>query len=60
VAVAFALTRVMTGLLFGVRPTDPLTFTAIVLGLMGVGLAACYLPARKATRIDPLAALRQE
>jgi putative ABC transport system permease protein len=57
---AFSLTRVMTSLLFSVSPTDPLTFTVILLALIAVGLAACYLPARKATRIDPLAALRRE
>jgi ABC-type antimicrobial peptide transport system permease subunit len=57
---AFYLTRMMESLLFGVSATDPLIFTAIFLGLTAVGLAACYLPARKATKIDPLVALRHD
>jgi len=57
---AFALTRVMTGLLFNVGANDPLTFACVALSLSLIALAACYLPARRATRIDPLAALRHE
>src|SRR5262249_38185870 len=57
---AFALTRVMSSLLFNVGANDPLTFACVSLSLSLIALAACYLPARRATRIDPLAALRHE
>jgi predicted permease len=57
---ALALTRVMSGLLFGVGSTDPSTFAGIVLLLALVSLIACYLPARRATRVDPLIALRYD
>jgi len=57
---AFLLTRCMSGLLFQIRPTDPATFLGVPLLLVVAALTACYLPARRAARIDPMAALRCE
>jgi putative ABC transport system permease protein len=60
VVAAFALSRTMQGLLFGVTATDPATFTTVVAMLFTVGLVACYIPAWRATRVDPTMALRSE
>ena len=57
---AIALTRVMTSLLFGLSANDPLTFASVALLLSLIALLACYVPARRAARIDPLVALRHE
>jgi putative ABC transport system permease protein len=57
---ALALRQILAGMLFGVAPTDPAIFASVIVVLSAVSLAACYLPARRATRISPMVALRQE
>lgn len=57
---ALMLTRMMTTLLFGVTPTDAVTYATVALGLILVALIACCIPARRATKVDPLIALRFE
>jgi predicted permease len=60
VIAALGLTHLMSSMLFGVKPTDPLTFVLVVVALCSIALLACYVPARRAMKIDPMTALREE
>jgi ABC-type lipoprotein release transport system permease subunit len=60
IAGALAASRLIEGLLFGITPTDPLTFVAVAVTLVIVATIACYVPAWRATRVDPTTALRTE
>jgi putative ABC transport system permease protein len=60
IALAIGVTRLISSFLFGVKPTDPLTYAAVAVGLAAIALLACYIPARRAMKVDPLVALRYE
>ena len=57
---ALALTRLMRTMLYGVRPTDPLTFVSVAALLAAIAMLACYVPARRAMKVDPMEALRHQ
>lgn len=59
-ACSWGLTRLMTNLLFGIKPTDTPTFLGVAILFSAVAIAACYIPARRAMRVDPMVALRYE
>ena len=59
-AIAAGVTRYLQSLLFGVRPNDPWTFACIALLLLSAAMVGCYIPARRAMRVDPVVALRNE